>query len=301
MPKEIEDALDEDDAVDMSKDMKAALEAEQDESEDADADDQDADDSAADAGEQDADSAGDDSADDSAEDDEAARPRNKKDARARIQELAKLRRDAEASAFQAEMKNAALEAELERLRTTAATQPDLKAPDPKDFDYGSVDPAYLDALVEYRVKLREQDIRKETAQQSEKDSAAAKVAEYNKKLARVMEDGPKRYKDFEAVVNSTPYPAELAVMILDSENPIDIAYHLSNNVGELRALARADSAERARTIGRLEGRFSATSAVKKVTKAPDPLGSRTSRAAPASHAKYGPDSQDDFDKAFYGS
>ena len=31
MSKEIEDALDEDDAVDMSKDMKAALEAEQDE------------------------------------------------------------------------------------------------------------------------------------------------------------------------------------------------------------------------------------------------------------------------------
>ena len=41
-------------------------------------------------------------------------------------------------------------------------------------------------------------------------------------------------------------------MILDSENPIDIAYHLSNNVGEL-ALARADSAERARTIGRPRG------------------------------------------------
>ena len=84
------------------------------------------------------------------EDDEAARPRNKKDARARIQELAKLRRDAEASAFQAEMKNAALEAELERLRHHYRHAAGSEGAGPQgDFDYGSVDPAYLDALVEY--------------------------------------------------------------------------------------------------------------------------------------------------------
>jgi len=298
MSDEDEDRLDEietdeDDVVELSEGMKAAIKAaepeEDDDDDDSDADEGDEDDSEPESeAEPDEDSA----------DEEPAPKKGKKDARERIKELARKRRDAEKAAFELEMKNIELERRLAEARPAAKTE--LQAPNPKDYDYGAVDPKYLDAVVDYKVALREQEIRAEADTKAREADTARIVETYNKKLAKTMETGKARYADFEEVVNSTTYPAELAVMILDSDNPVDIAYHLSNNISELRALARADAAERARVIGCLEGLFSATSAAKKVTKAPEPLGSRASKAKPKSEARYGPDNQDDFDKAFYG-
>ena len=59
--------------------------------------------------------------------------------------------------------------------------------------------------------------------------------------------------------------------------------------------------ERARAMGRLEERFSArSSAGKKMSKAPETPGRKTKRKAKKVDPQYGPDDQDEFDKAYFG-
>lgn len=289
---DLDDDLDaqvsDDDAVELSRDMAKAVKAAEDEAEDEDAEDaEDSDDSDAE----------DDSAKDRA-DDAADEPRkDKRSAQDRIKELAKLRREAEQAAFELEMRNIELERQL--AERTGSKDEAPKPPNPKDFTYGEVDPDYLTAMVDHKVALREVDIRTEAAKAAKQAEEGEIRAKYEKRLATVMTDGGKRFKDFEAVVGKTPYTPQIAQMILDSENAVDIAYYLANNVGELRTLVRAGVSEQARVIGRLEGRFSAASAVKKKTKAPEALGSHRSRESSKADGQFGPDNQDDFDKAFF--
>lgn len=219
-----------------------------------------------------------------------------KSARERIAELTKLRRVAEGSAFEAEMR--AVELERRLAERDAAAPVAKKAPDAKDFTYGEVDPAYLDAVVEFKVGEREQGIRSEVEKTARAETEAQTKARYTAKLEEVMKAGEKRYKGFTEQVNKTPFPPDVAFAILNSDTAVDIARHLSNNIAVLREITRATPIERARMIGKLEGRFSVTSAVKK-TKAPEPMGSPNRRADTAAEGKYGPDDQDAFDKAFF--
>ena len=273
-----DDLEDEDDSVELSNDLKAAQEAEKPDSDDS----------------------GDESAESAAEsgDSEVEKPAKRKmTADERFAELTRLRREAEKAAFEFEMKNIELEKRLAERDQGSSAAP--KAPDPKDFAYGEVDPDYLTAVVDFKVASREQDIRTEAAKASEAAEVKKITEHYQKRYGEVLSSDKKRFADFEAVVDKTPFTAELARDILDSDSAVDIAYFLSNNVSELRTLVRATPAERARAIGRLEGRFSAASAVKKASKAPDPLGSRQSKAGSKSEPQYGPDNQDEFDKAFF--
>ena len=224
------------------------------------------------------------------------KPSSKRTARDRIEELSKLRREAERAAFDLELRNVELE---KRLAERSEAVPESKAPDPKDFIYGEVDPDYLSAMVDHRVAQREKQIRGE-AQASALAATTEQIAErYRKRLAEVMVIGKKQHRDFDEVVSGTPFSPELARTVLDSENAVDIAYYLSNNISELRKLARATPAEQARAVGYLEGRFSATSAAKKKTTAPEPLGSNGKRKNENGEGHFGPVDQDAFDKAFF--
>lgn len=230
--------------------------------------------------------------------------KKKQTAKERIEELAEKRRVAEKEAFDAEMarqaaerRTAELEAELAESKKTSLP----KKPDPKDFVYGDVDPEYQDALVEYRVAEKMAETQQQSAESSSQDSAAAVDAKYAQKVETIMAEGEastKRHPNFKKVVEGATFDAHLARLIADSEKPVDIAYFLANNLGELLKVTKQAPEERARTIGRLEGRFSARSAARKQTKAPDPM--RRSKASKDEDKKYGPSSQDDFDKAFFG-
>ena len=286
---DLDDDLDaqvsDDDAVELSRDMAKALKDADEYSDDSDDED---DDSSAEEG---------DSAKDLTDDTADEPRRDKRTAQDRIKELARLRREAEQAAFELEMRNIELERQLAERVGSKDEAP--KPPNPKDFTYGEVDPDYLTAMVDHKVALREVDIRTEAAKAAKQAEEREVRAKYEKRLAAVMVDGSKRFKDFEAVVGKTPYTPQIAQMILDSENAVDIAYYLANNVSELRTLVRAGVSEQARVIGRLEGRFSAASAVKKKTKAPEALGSHRSRESSKADGQFGPDNQDDFDKAFF--
>jgi hypothetical protein len=220
----------------------------------------------------------------------------KQTAKERIAELVKRAKEAEKAAFEAEM---ALIAERDRAKTAPAAETPLAEPRADDFRYGEVDPAYIDAVVEFRVAKQAREIAARGAESADQARVAAENARYAARLNQVLGDGKKKHADFEEVVNSVQFDASLARMVLDSDKAVDIGYFLSNNIGKLREITRLDAAGRARAIGQLEGRFSVASAARKTTKAPEPItGKRTKPARTGDEAKYGPKDPNEFDKAF---
>jgi len=222
--------------------------------------------------------------------------KKKQTADERIAELVQRAKDAEKVAFDAEMQL------IEHQKATAVPQktPEPpKKPSPADYVYGEADSDYLDAMVDYRVETKLATQRTEFEASKKAESEAATQQLYADKVKDVMAAGKKVHKDFDEVVGSVTFDGLLARLVVDSEAPVDIAYHLSNNASELLKITRADPAERMRLIGRLEGKFSATSAVRKRTKAPKPLGQGRT-ALTGEEAQYGPSNQDDFDKALFG-
>lgn len=231
-----------------------------------------------------------------AAEDPAEKPKKAKTtAKERIAELVKRAKEAEKVAFEAEM--ALIEA---RKASAAPAVPQVPVePKPSDFVYGEIDPLYLDALVEFRVAKKAAELGAKGVEAAEHDRLARENAHYQARLNAVLTEGKKKHADFEDVINSVKFDGELARLVLDSEKAVDIGYFLSNNIGKLREITRLDAAGRARAIGQLEGRFSATSAARKTTKAPEPMSDkRTKPATTHDNGKYGPRNQDDFDKAF---
>lgn len=218
----------------------------------------------------------------------------------RIAELVKRAKDAEKIAFDLEMK--AIAAEKERLAAAPITPEGASVePDPKDFVYGEVDTEYLNAVVEHRVSVKLAKSREEFEASKKVDSERQVQASYRTKVEDTMVAGAKAHKDFTDVVSNASFDGHLARLVVDSDDAVDIAYHLGNNADELLKVTRAGPEERARIIGRLEGRFSATSAArKKTTNAPKPIGKGQQAAPTDSEAQYGPSNQDDFDKALFG-
>jgi hypothetical protein len=224
-------------------------------------------------------------------------------AQKRIKELAEKRREAEKQAFEAEMRALALEerlAALEKAKPAAAPAPSVTpAPRAEDFEYGEVDPKYIDAMVEHKLSTERAKFQREQEEAQERQTHEQRKAHYQARLAEVTEQGNKRFKDFDAIVNSTQFPGDVAVAVLDSDYGVDIAYYLAKNIGKLREVSLMDANQRAKVIGRLEERFSAhASAGKKRSKAPETPGRKAGKKRVA-NSQYGPDDQDEFDKVFY--
>ena len=234
--------------------------------------------------------------------------KSKKTAQDRIEELAEKRRDAEAAQFAAEMavveKDKAIEnltARLEALEQGGGKGAPAEKPDPSNFEYGEVDQKYIDAVVDWRVAVETGKLKKQQTDaltDAEKDRL---IKHYQTASNKAEAEGAKKYGDKFDVVKRTPFSGEVARAVLDSDHPVDISYYLARNVGKLRELTKMDSAQRAKALGRLEERFSArTSAAKKRTKAPDTPGRKAKPRSSKVDSKYGPEDQDEFDKAFWG-
>lgn len=324
-PAHIEDD-DHEDSVEFSNDLARAIEQEEPVAEEEEDDfellgnDSGIEDSEDDDIEEDDDDDGDDGDDDGEDEQEsltavprvpkkgAEKPKNK--TQARIEELAAKRRDAEAEAFKAEMEvieerklRAQLEERIKALESgTAKPSARPRKPDPDDFPYGEVDSKYVDALVEYRLAEERDSFQKEQGSAREQEEQERQKSHYMKRLNDIKTEGAKRYGEkFDKAVDTAPFPAEIARDMLDSEFGVDISYYLANNISKLRELSRMDATQRAKAMGRLEERFSArSSAGKKTTNAPTTPGRKAAGNKSKADPRYGPDNQDDFDRAFFG-
>ncbi len=259
----------------------------------------------------------DEDADEDADEDEAAaddradagkKPRAddkpKSKAAKRIEDLAAKRREAEAAQFAAEMRAIELEQRLEAIEARQASEkPKVAAQPPRkeDFEYGEVDPAYIDATVEYRMAEKTAEFENSRNTAVEEERAAAKKAHYQKRLAAVAKEGKEKFGEkYDKIVNNTNFPGEVALEILDSTHGVDISYYLAKNIGKLRELTMMSAKDRTKAFGRLEERFSVRASTgKKRSTAPTTPGKKPGRKPTGAESRYGPDSQDAFDKAFF--
>jgi hypothetical protein len=217
---------------------------------------------------------------------------------------------------QAERERDELRAEIDRLKAAAPNdnQPqntELKEPNPADYEFGEADPKYLRAVAKFEIKqeLAQADAQRQQNEQRQRVSHMAN--ELDSQWQKKIEEGGKKYQDFDEVVLESaaagewPCPPLVAMAISASDHGHDIAYHLASNPDEatkLANLAQSDPFEAIRQLGRLEGKFEGANdnaPARKVTRAPEPASQRVRGSSGQFKARPDTDSLADF-KAAYG-
>lgn len=141
--------------------------------------------------------------------------------------------------------------------TTDTTQP-LEEPNPADFQYGEVDPKYLDARVEYRVQKELADKQATAAAEQETQQQEAANAQLRDQWDDIGNRGIEAYEDFEAVVlaaaneNKWALTKTMAEEIPKSPVAVDIAYHLAKNPKTAANIAKKSIIEQGKELGKLE-------------------------------------------------
>jgi hypothetical protein len=166
------------------------------------------------------------------------------------------------------------EAKLAKLKSAADGS---KEPREADFD----DPiVYAAARAVWLSKAEDRrGLENETAQEIEENRRRQDAAEQRRiaALAKDFGDGiteaKAKYADFDAVVavaqDASVVSPDLALMVLDSDAPHDLAYHLGKNPSEARRLSQLPLHMAARELGRIEARLTAPRARTETT-APEP-------------------------------
>lgn len=172
------------------------------------------------------------------------------------------------------------ERQLEELRTNGGkpaegaktpTLAEVESAKPKaeDFEFGTADPDYVDALTDWKLDVREakqRDAAGKTAEQSSAQAARAEIAgKIGEGMAAVEKAGTERYDDFETRVaeavearGGEPLPPLLGVAIAVSPVGADIAYRLATDEAasdRLEQLTKTNPLKAAQAFGELEGEF----------------------------------------------
>ncbi|MFA5166742.1 MAG: hypothetical protein WC449_05655 [Candidatus Paceibacterota bacterium] len=164
---------------------------------------------------------------------------------------------------------AQLRRELEQLKS-GQPQPKAKqegAPNPDDYDAGPYDPDYQAALIQYNVKqIFDNQQKQATIAQKESN-----VIMLQNKAREVHED----YDAVEAELFEHPITSVQAFrdILLESENPAEMAYYLGKNQDELDKISEMNATQALKYIGKLEDKISKSlePAKKPVSNAPKPI------------------------------
>lgn len=224
----------------------------------------------------------------------AQQPRKKKPGvHERIDELTKLRYDAERerdhwremALRNQQPQQPPAESQPAQAVPAASDEPTLES---CDFDVTEFNRKWY----EWR---RNEDRKQEAAQQRQ--------AKFVEKVTAFRADHP----DFDQVVGNPALPLTQQVLdvVIDSDEPAAIAYYLGNNPQEAAAIAQMTPAQIGRAIGRIEAKLSAPLAApaaarqpepKTVTRAPPPV-TTLSGAAPSVRKSYADMTQAEYEAA----
>lgn len=145
-----------------------------------------------------------------------------------------------------------LQRKLDRSNRVQKLDPAKAKPVSEDFETHD---EYVEALTDWKVDQTERaKVEKQTANQSKEQEAD---------FFAVIDAGSDRYADFDEVARKQPAdggpeitPAMLEAM-MESDDPVELAYYLGNNVEESKKIARMSPVGAARALGKIEERFSA--------------------------------------------
>lgn len=187
-------------------------------------------------------------AEDTPDAEEEGRKRRSKPAHLRIAELTAKLRDAE-----------------RKLEERAAPKEEAKAPerpDPNAYEFGEADPAYIDALTDWKLDTRDAERAKATEASQEQQQLIAKVTSG---VSSAEVAGKAKYADFEAKVaaaveaRDTPLPPPVTVAVAMSPVGGDLIYRLATDEAaseKIESLAQSGAMRpMAMAIGELEGEY----------------------------------------------
>ena len=212
----------------------------------------------------------------------------KKDVQSRINELTRLRKEAEE--FAEDEYNARLRAErrigeLEsQLKTPQAEHPkapeDLKRPSPKDF---TTQEAYDAALDDYDRKRDERIAAKVAAE----ERARIAMERQNEAMQARVNSAKAELDDFDEVIaqadrNAPAVPPHVQAAIYESDYGPHIAYHLAKNPDEQKRIFSLPVAKALLELGKIETRYQKAEAAAPAAPKPQPTIETTRAPAPVS-------------------
>lgn len=192
----------------------------------------------------------------------------------RIDEITAARREAERDAEYWRTK--ALEKQPEK--QSEATPEDTR-PKPDEYEFGDADPNYWDALTDWKAEQKVNAKFSELEQKQTVNNALRELETgYSQRVAEVKAEIP----DYDEVVTRTAaqgkWPCPPVVALAAKESPVGpkVLHHLATNINEAVALSNMSPIEQAMAFGRLEARFSGSTAPQAniATNSPQPAPAR---------------------------
>lgn len=185
-------------------------------------------------------------------------------AKDRIDELTRLRREAERDAEYWKAK--ALQAPEPKVETP---EPKAERPDASQYDAGEFDPRYVEDLAAH---MAEQAVKKHLDQFEQRNKQQSTDREWQSRLEQAAEALP----DFEEKVlvgaqrGDWACSQEMGEALRVSDKGPELAYHLASNPAEAARLYRLSPALQLMELGKLEAKLTAPKA-KTLTEAPTPI------------------------------
>lgn len=194
--------------------------------------------------------------------------------KARMAELLRERQEERQERQAAQARADKLERELEELKVNKHQQQTKTtptgAPDPEQYPAGKYDPDYLDALTDYKVNLRFKEQEQASRERETAKETAKRIETLEAKAIEAHDDFSEARTEF--LNHSLAQVPAFMELLMDSDNPAELAYFLGKNPDELDKLGDMTPSQASRYIGRLEA---------KITETPTPEpGKRTVSGAP---------------------
>jgi hypothetical protein len=153
----------------------------------------------------------------------------------------------------------------------------LAKPDPEKFTYGTADPAYLEALTDYKVADAREKDRVSAAAESTNAHNASEAARIRDSWQTRVEDAKTVHTDFEKVAFAPfkpgfeiPMGSAMDAWILESDHGAEVLYALQKNPAEIKRLLALGPIAQTRALVQLEDTAIAARTVKTKTTAPEP-------------------------------
>lgn len=194
-------------------------------------------------------------------------PRPKHTAQERINEMTRLRREAERERDHWREQALAAQQRPEPAQPAYEPQQGDYEPDPAAYAHGEADAAYVRDLARYEARqefaYQRQAYEAQQQEQAQQQAAQRAAAAQHQAWQAAIDAGTAKYPDFhEVVVESAerqawPCTDTMAEAITTSEAGADVAYHLAKNPTEARRIAALTPLAQVREITRLEQRVAA--------------------------------------------
>jgi|SRR4249919_124432 len=154
-------------------------------------------------------------------------------------------------------------------------QPDAnERPDPTQYEFGEADPAYIEALTDWKVDTRLAALEQKQGQRTAEQQLNQAYAQH---VAAVKEELPDYDEKVTRTLGQWPCPKEVAELIKKSPVGPKVAYHLATNLDDAIAIEAMSPIDRAAAFGMIAAHIAnqPTKQPKIATNAPEPAPART--------------------------